>query len=114
MREAALTTESGTLEAVPGEGVYRLIITGASAGPDGRDSAPGLSDRPRRLWPPLPAADCEELHARADMLHHEADRGLAKAEAKGSAWQDFSDQVAIALRCESMALQVEAEIAEDC
>ena len=58
--------------------------------------------------------DCEELNARADMLHHEAELGLSKAEARGAEWRGFSDQVAIALRCEGMALQVEAEIEEDC
>ncbi len=58
--------------------------------------------------------DCEELHARANMLHHEADLGLSEAEARGPEWRGFSDQVAIALRCEGMALKVEAEIEEDC
>ena len=58
--------------------------------------------------------DCEELHARASMLHHEAESGLSKAEARGAEWRGFSDQVAIALRCEGMALQVEAEIEEEC
>ena len=58
--------------------------------------------------------DCEELYARADMLHHEADLSLSKAEAHGPEWGSFSDQVAIALRCEGMALQVEAEIEEEC
>ncbi len=58
--------------------------------------------------------DCEELHARASMLHHEADLGLCEAEARGAEWRGFSDQVAIALRCEGMALHVEAEIEEEC
>ena len=58
--------------------------------------------------------DCKELHARADMLHQEADLSLSKAEVRGAEWRGFSDQVAIALRCESMAMQVEAEIEEEC
>ena len=58
--------------------------------------------------------DCEELHARASLLHYEADLSLSQAQARGADWDGFGDQVNIALRFESMAMQVEAEISEDC
>ncbi len=58
--------------------------------------------------------DCETLHARAEMLRHEAELGLSKAEACGPDWIGYSDQVDIALRCESLALQVDARIEEEC
>ena len=58
--------------------------------------------------------DCDELHARAELLHHEADLSLQKAEEQGPRWLGYSDQISIALRCEGMALQVKAEIQEEC
>ncbi len=58
--------------------------------------------------------DCEELHARASLLHYEADLSLSQAQARGADWEGFGDQVGIALRFEGMAMQVEAEITEEC
>ncbi len=58
--------------------------------------------------------DCDELHTRAEMLHLQADLGLQRAETQGPRWPSFSDQIGIALRCEGMALQVKAEIEEEC
>ena len=63
---------------------------------------------------PNMTTDCDELHARADMLHREADLSLQRAEEEGPHWLGFSDQVSLALRCEGMALQVRAEIEEEC
>lgn len=62
----------------------------------------------------MATTDCEELHARADMLHQEADLGRSKARSHGAMWSGYVDQIGIAVRCEAMALRVEAKIAEDC
>ncbi|MHB8284760.1 MAG: hypothetical protein ACYDD1_08800 [Caulobacteraceae bacterium] len=58
--------------------------------------------------------DCEELHARADMLHHEADHGWAKVAERGPKWEGYSDQVKIAAKVEVMAARVDEKIEEDC
>ena len=60
------------------------------------------------------ANDCEELQARASLLHYEADLSLSQAQARGVEWEGFGDQVGIALRFEDLAMQVEAVISEDC
>ena len=57
---------------------------------------------------------CEQLQARAQMLHQEARLGLEKALDAGPTWSGFHHQIAIANRCDAMAMQVEAQIKEEC
>ncbi len=58
--------------------------------------------------------DCDDLKARADMLHQEAELGRRKAEGLGRDWESYKEQVEIADRCDVMAVKVEAAIAADC
>ncbi len=58
--------------------------------------------------------NCEELHARAEMLHHEARHGREKAREHGPGWDGYTDQVKIAKRVEGMAKHVEEKIDEEC
>ena len=60
------------------------------------------------------ADDCDDLHARADMLHLEARQGLEQALDAGPTWSGFEDQIAIANRCDAMAEEVEKRIEENC
>ena len=59
------------------------------------------------------ADECEQLHARAQMLHQEARLGLEKALDAGPTWPGFTDH-ALADRCDAMATQVEARIDDEC
>ena len=58
--------------------------------------------------------DCEELAARAEMLHQETRLSLAKALDAGPRWVGFKDQLAIADRLAEMASRVEHRIEEEC
>jgi hypothetical protein len=60
------------------------------------------------------ADECEDLQARADMLHREASLGLEKALDLGPTWPGFKDQVEIANRCGNLAAKVDEEISEKC
>ena len=60
------------------------------------------------------AEDCDELNARAEMLHREARLGLEQALDAGPTWPGFKEQVAIANRCDAMATKVEERIEEEC
>ena len=60
------------------------------------------------------ANECDELHARAEMLHRKARFGLEQALDAGPTWSGFQDQIAIANRCNAMAERVEEQIEEEC
>lgn len=60
------------------------------------------------------ADECDELQARAEMLHREARLGLEQALDAGPTWSGFKDQIAIANRCDAMAEAVEERIEEEC
>ena len=58
--------------------------------------------------------DCAELHARASELHAAADDHMETAASLGVAGRGFTEEVVGAARCERLADEVEAQIAEDC
>lgn len=60
------------------------------------------------------AEECDDLQARAEMLHREAHLGLEQALDAGPTWPGFKDQIAIANRCAAMADAVEKRLKQEC
>lgn len=58
--------------------------------------------------------DCDDLHARAEMLHHEAHHAREKARERGPEWDGYVDQIKIVDRVEKMAVGVEEKIDKAC
>ena len=62
----------------------------------------------------MPHTDCDDLRARSEMLHVEAELGREQAEEHGKGWTNYEEQLQIADHFDLMATGVEAKITEDC